>query len=258
MIGWNANDRAQRLVNVLDAYVLGAVPPYNMLLGGKAVACLARTSDISDDFSAKYGGIPGLISGENKKAHLLAVTTSSSLGRSSIYNRLKLDGIEHFRPIGYTDGWGHFHIPDDLFGAFRAYLRALGHSYADQHRFGHGPNWRLRTIRVALKSLGFSENLLRHGIKRQVFFSALADNAVELLRTGIGTPALDSLRSVEQVSSSAVARWMLPRSYTRCEFQDWKRESLIALLHRFGSSDRDAAVLCTPPTGTRDNNRSSQ
>jgi len=34
---------AKRLVNVMDAYVLGAVPPYNMLLGGKLVASLVRS-----------------------------------------------------------------------------------------------------------------------------------------------------------------------------------------------------------------------
>lgn len=40
LIGWTASDRSSRLVNILDAYVLGAIPPYNMLLGGKAIACL--------------------------------------------------------------------------------------------------------------------------------------------------------------------------------------------------------------------------
>src|SRR6185437_8022957 len=40
LIGWTAADRGRRLVNVLDAYVLGAVPPYNILLGGKLVSCL--------------------------------------------------------------------------------------------------------------------------------------------------------------------------------------------------------------------------
>ncbi|PSO44318.1 hypothetical protein BRC21_01600 [Candidatus Saccharibacteria bacterium SW_7_54_9] len=34
-IGWDAEDREARLVNVMDAYVLGAVPPYARLLGGK-------------------------------------------------------------------------------------------------------------------------------------------------------------------------------------------------------------------------------
>jgi hypothetical protein len=58
---------------------------------------------------------------------------------------------EYFQPIGYTGGWGHFHIPDALFMELRDYLRDMGHHYADRHRFGQGPNWRMRTTRAALE-----------------------------------------------------------------------------------------------------------
>ncbi|MGH7016241.1 MAG: Druantia anti-phage system protein DruA, partial [Caulobacteraceae bacterium] len=86
-IGWTVHDRAERLVGVLDAYVLGAVPPYSFLLGGKAVACLVRSREVFADFQAKYGGSVGVISRLEKSAKLLAVTTTSSMGRSSVYNR---------------------------------------------------------------------------------------------------------------------------------------------------------------------------
>jgi len=36
-IGWTVRDREARLVNVMDAFVIGAVPPYSELLGGKLV-----------------------------------------------------------------------------------------------------------------------------------------------------------------------------------------------------------------------------
>jgi hypothetical protein len=61
LVGWNSKDRSKRLVNVLDAYVLGAVPPYNMILGGKLVACLIRTKEVRDDFALKYGNVRGII-----------------------------------------------------------------------------------------------------------------------------------------------------------------------------------------------------
>ena len=51
LIDWDAKARGERLVNVMDAYVLGALPPYNSLLGGKMVACLLRSRDIYDDFA---------------------------------------------------------------------------------------------------------------------------------------------------------------------------------------------------------------
>lgn len=230
LVGWDVHDRSARLVNVMDAYVLGALPPYNTLLGGKLVACLVRTRDIYDDFASAYGRSVGIISGKRKRARLLAVTTSSSMGRSSVYNRLKLDGTPYFRSIGYTGGWGHFHIPDDLFFELRDYLRSIGHRYADQHRFGQGPNWRLRTTRAALAELGFRDDLLRHGVQREVFFSTLAANATELLRTGKGTPDLASLLGVPQVAQLALDRWLVPRSERRPEYRSWKREQVLSLL----------------------------
>jgi hypothetical protein len=54
LIDWTSKDRAKRLVNIMDAYVLGAVPPYNFLLGGKLVASLIRTKEVRDDFAKKY------------------------------------------------------------------------------------------------------------------------------------------------------------------------------------------------------------
>lgn len=226
MIGWSGEDRGERLVNIMDAYVLGAVAPYNMLLGGKLVACMVRSRDIYNDFLKIYGGTKGIISGKEKKARLLAVMTSSSLGRSSVYNRLKLDNMPYFRSIGYTSGWGHFHIPDKLFMDLREFLRELDHPYADFHRFGQGPNWRLRTTRAALEALGFKNDLLKHGIQREVFFSELATNAVRMLRTGKGRPNLKTLRSASEVAELALERWVVPRARRRSEFVNWTPEDL--------------------------------
>lgn len=230
LIGWNVKDRGSRLVNVLDAYVLGALPPYSYLLGGKLVACLVRTSDIYNDFTQTYGDTTGIISGQAKQARLLAVTTSSSMGRSSVYNRLKLDGTQYFRSIGYTGGWGHFHIPDSLFDDLRDYLREMGHPYADFHQFGQGPNWKLRTTRAALDALGFKEDLLRHGIQREVFICLLAINATEILREGNGSPDISTLLSVQEVGQLALDRWVVPRSKRRNEYLEWTREDITPLL----------------------------
>lgn len=234
-IGWNIHDRSARLVNLMDAYVLGALPPYNALLGGKLIACLLRSRDIYDDFASAYDSTIGVISQEEKKSRLLAITTTSSMGRSSVYNRLKLNGMQYFKPIGYTGGWGHFHIPDLLFAELRDYLRDLDHTYADQHGFGQGPNWRLRTTRAALSALGFKDDLLRHGILREVFICQLADNATKILQTGKGQPDLTSLLSVKDIAAQAVDRWMIPRSRRRPEYRDWSACDVIDL---FGNQAR--------------------
>lgn len=230
LIRWDVRDRAARLVNLMDAYVLGALPPYNSLLCGKMVACLLRSRDVYDDFRYTYGGTTGIISKEQKKARLLAVTTSSSMGRSSVYNRLKLDGLKYFESIGYTGGWGHFHIPDGLFVELREYLREIGHPYADLHRFGEGPNWRLRTTRAALDALGFREDILRHGVKREFFLCELASNAKRMLRTGKGRPNLASLLTAREVADLAADRWVIPRAKRRPEYKKWTIDDLLGLL----------------------------
>lgn len=235
LIGWTSKDRSARLVNIMDAYVLGAIPPYNALLGGKLIACLLRSRDIYDDFATAYGDTEGIISGKKKKARLLAITTSSSMGRSSVYNRLKLDGIQYMESIGYTGGWGHFHIPDRLFADLRDYLRDNDHTYADQHRYGQGPNWRLRTTRAALSALGFKEDMLRHGVKREVFLSRLAENATSILRTGKGKPDIGALLSAKEIAEHGLERWVKPRATRRPEFSAWTTDDLAAL---FGSQSR--------------------
>lgn len=243
VIGWNVSDRRARLVNVMDAYVLGALPPYSQLLCGKMVACLVRSRDIYDEFTSKYGETVGIISKEEKKALLLSVTTSSSMGRSSLYNRLRLGGIAYFEPIGYTCGWGHFHIPDSLFIELRSYLRSVGHSYADLHRFGQGPNWRLRTTRAALEALGFKDDLLRHGVQRQVFMCNVAANATSILRTGNGLPDLSLLLSAREVSELALERWILPRARRRPEYRSWTRDDLLRLFGTISESAmRESAI----------------
>lgn len=242
LIDWTVHDRAQRLVGILDAYVLGAVPPYNLLLGGKAVACLIRSRDVFDDFRHAYGGTVGVISGKAKSANLVAVTTTSSMGRSSIYNRLMLDGINYFERIGYTEGWGHFHITDALFERMRLYLRERNHAYADKHKFGEGPNWRLRTIRAALAALNFNENILRHGVKREVFISKLASNAFEALRTGEVVPDVAGLRTVAEISDLARDRWMVPRADRgEIDFRSWQRDMIPKLIK--GRAEMPRAAL---------------
>ncbi len=230
LIGWTAADRGKRLVNILDAYVLGAIPPYNFLLGGKLIASLIRTKKVRDDFKEKYGSTRGIISKKKKHAQLVMVTTSSSLGRSSVYNRVKLGTQGYLRPIGFTSGWGHFHIPSSLFAEIRDYLRKIKHGYVNAHRFGEGPNWRLRTIRAALDELGFKADLLRHGIKREMFVCELAVNAARVLRGERKKAIYRGLKSVEEVGALARERWLIPRANRMPEYKNWKKAQFAELV----------------------------
>ena len=229
-IGWNVSERKKYLVNIMDAYVLGALPPYNMILGGKLVACLVKTKEIRDIFFSRYNKTCGIISGESKRAHLVMVTTSSALGRSSVYNRLRVNGETYFESIGFTAGFGHFHVPNDLFEKMREYLDLKDHIYSNNNRYGNGPNWRLRAIRAALELIGMNKNLLNHGIKREVYISRLAKNADQILRGEKKRPYYDGLLSIEEVSNLALQRWVIPRSIRRQEYINWKSEDMGQLL----------------------------
>lgn len=229
-IGWTVEQRRQRLVNVMDAYVLGAVPPYNMLLGGKLVACLAGTAEVRDAFAVKYAKSKGVISKKRKHPSLCLITTTSALGRSAIYNRLRLNGQQVFQSLGYTSGWGHFHVPDRLFRAMREYLSATRDPYADNHQYGDGPNWRLRAVRKVLSLIGMNPELLRHGITREVFACELAANARDVLRGLAAEPDYTKLPTVATVSELARERWLIPRATRRPEFRTWRNDVLLELL----------------------------
>lgn len=229
-IGWSSEDRRDRLVDVMNAYVLGAVPPYNLLLGGKLVSCLVRTQEVRAAFSERYRHTRGIISGKRKGASLAIVTTSSSLGRSAIYDRLTLGGVRYFESVGFTSGWGHFHVPNKLFGDMRRYLQLRRHPYAGGHAFGQGSNWRLRASRATLELIGMNPDLLNHGVKREVFLCRLASNADRVLRGEVDRPVYSGLLSVSEVSRMAVDRWVLNRAATRKDYLAWRSSQVADLL----------------------------
>lgn len=236
-VGWTADQRAERLVDVMDAYVVGAVPPYNALLGAKLVASLIRTQEVKKEFVARYRDSTGIISGVRKHAQLVLVTTSSALGKSSVYDRLKVGRVPYFQSIGFTEGWGHFQIPDRLFAQMRAYLAEAGHWYALNYEFGDGPNWRLRTTKAALGLIGVNQDLMRHGIRREVYVCAVAKNALDVLRGEAKRAKYPDLLPARAVSDLAIQRWVIPRALRRPEFRDWSVKSTKALLdHRCDGS----------------------
>jgi hypothetical protein len=232
-LGWNAKQRGKGLVNVMDAYVLGAIPPYNQLLAGKLVACLVRTKEVADAFERKYGKTKGIISGKRKHARLFVVTTTSSLGRSSLYNRLRLGETRYFESIGFTGGWGHFQINDRLFADLRNFLARKRGKFAKRakaHQFGQGPNYRIRVVRLALESLGMNPDILRHNLRREVFLCTLAKNAAKLLTGRAVRPNVRDVVTVAEVSAAARQRWLVARAQRRPEFQNWTLEDTLRLI----------------------------
>ena len=217
-IGWNVLQRQERLSFVLDAYALGAVPPYSSLLGSKVVGALIGSSEIRDDFRRKYGNQAGLISQVEKNAHLVLATTTSALGRSSVYNRLRLPGLVEFTKIGTTEGWGHFLVTDEVFRQVRLVLKAHNDPYYNNYKYGQGPSWRLRAVRRACTLLNMDSSLLRHGVRREVYAIPLATNWKQIL-LGLENEPAGSDNSCSRIAAAAVERWMIPRAE---RYSDWK------------------------------------
>ena len=228
-IGWNVRDREQRLVNVMDAYVLGAVPPYARLLGGKLVGALVGSAEVAQIFSQRYSERRSILSKEKKKAKLVLVTTTSALGRSSIYNRLRLEGIIRYQHLGWTKGWGHFHIPDSIFNKMRELLEKENHKYASGHSFGDGPNWRMRVIRVALARLGLDERMLRHGIKREVYGIPLVEGWRSFL-CGEREDVKVNRPPAIHIAEAAKQRWILARALRCPDYRMWTRDDTLSLI----------------------------
>ncbi len=223
-IGWTADDREERLAHVMDAYVLGAVPPYNRLLGAKLIALLAASDFIREVFQHRYRAVRSIIRRKQFDGRLAMITATGALGRSSIYNRLRLSGIEVFRPVGLTEGYGHFHLANGTYEKLREYLRAEGEDEVDRYEFGRGPNYRFRVVRKALEYLELPADLLRHGVRRAVYLAPLASNATKFLK-GEATRLRWHKRPLDEVIQLWRERWLIPRAERDTSYASFDRDT---------------------------------
>jgi hypothetical protein len=178
-IGWDVKNRTKNLVYTMDAYVLGALPPYNHLLGGKLISCLIASEEVRKIYRVKYRDKVTLI--ERRVANdLYGIFTTSLYGKSAQYNRLKYQGLHLFQPIGKTKGFGTLHLSKQTIGEMVRFLKSK--NIVINHEFGDGPSWVMRVIHAAGEKLGFDPDfLLRHSFKRDIYFVPIAKNYRELL-----------------------------------------------------------------------------
>jgi len=223
-IGWDAGEREERLAHVMDAYVLGAIPPYNQLLGAKLVALIATSDFIRALFRKRYRGSRSIILERVFDGRLAMVTATSALGQSSIYNRLRFNGTEVFQPVGFSEGYGHFHLANGTYEMIREYLALLGDDEVTRYKFGNGPNYRIRVVRKALEHLELSGDLLRHGVRRGVYVAPLAENSAAFLK-GENERLHWYRRPLEKVVDFWRERWLLPRAARDTSYRTFNSES---------------------------------
>jgi hypothetical protein len=215
----------------LSAQRLGALPPYNNVLGGKLVAYLMTSDVVRNKFKQKYSDIKTILKNRKLPPRLLFITTTGAFGKSSIYTRLKYHEEYVAKFIGYTHGSGSFHIPNDLFEKLVDFLKVEG--YEANRGYGHGPSRKLRLIDQALHLLGF-ENGSTHGIQRAVYLFPFVRNLTEVIQ-GNARPQWHH-RTIDGLTDFWKKRWAIPRiekdvSYRHFQGELFLEETLSNLNH---------------------------
>lgn len=222
-IGWDWEHRRTNLHHVMDSFVLGAVPPYSMLLCGKLVAMLVASNEVRAAFRRKYSGCQSLISEKNLDGRLALVTTTSAFGRSSIYNRLRFSDRVLFQSAGFTQGSGEFQFSNGLYGAMSVYANRYCEATGKKEAWGEGFRNRREIVKKCLSKVGLSTEWIYHGIQREIFVVPLAKNAKSFLR-GEQTKLYWLDRPSAALFEFFKERWLAPRSSWDFRYKNWHPE----------------------------------
>lgn len=198
----------------MQAQRLGALPPYNQLLGGKMVAMSLTANELRKAYKKKYKNTETVLEKRIIEPDLLFLTTTSAFGRSSIYNRLKYNDELVAESLGFTKGAGTFHIPQQVYVETLKYLSKQGVNVSTT--FGNGPSRKIKLLEKAFSMLHLGDYTY-HNIQREFFLFPLAEN----LKTVIAKDVRPKYYNRKLVDLTAFwrERWCIPRSE---RFNDWK------------------------------------
>ena len=203
----SASERDYWVNQSMSAQRLGALPPYNIVLGGKLTAMLMTSDKIREDFRRKYSEKITILQKRELPANLLFITTTGAFGKSSVYTRLKLGDDWLARFIGYSNGSGTFHIPNQIYGEL---LKVLSEKGVDVKRgYGNGPSRKMRLMQQGMTVLGYKNGIF-HGVKRAIYLFPFAKN-LEKLITGKNQRPLWHHRQESNLTDFWKERWILPR-----------------------------------------------
>lgn len=188
-IGWDVTQKTERINYVVDAYVLGAIPPYNgEYRGSKLLAYLTASDEIREIWRNEYGISPA------------AIVTTTLFGHSAVLNRLKHADTKLWHNVGYTRGLGTMHFSLKTVELAKELLARNDTDVPD--RLNSGPSWKLRLMRTAIESVGLqAEKHLSHGYKRGVYLMEYAENAKNFLAGRDGRLKLKHLAMADLLES---------------------------------------------------------
>jgi len=201
----------------MHAQRVGALPPYNEILGGKMVALALTSNEVRLAYKRKYNSSKTIIKRRLIPSDLLFITTTSAFGKSSLYNRLKYNGEIVAESLGYTKGSGTFHIPEEIYLEIIEFLAKRG---VDTSRgYGHGPSRKLKLISLAFKYLHLPK-FEYHGIQREFYLFPLVKNLKEVIERKKKPIYID--RPFNKLVDYWKHRWALPRAKRKPEWKDFE------------------------------------
>jgi len=201
---------------------VGALPPYNELIGGKMVALALTSNEIKNAYQEKYLNKKTLMAEREIESDLLFITTTSAFGRSSQYNRLKYGDDLVAEKIGYTKGYGSFQIPDDLYERLIDYLKSIGEN-ADRG-YGNGPSRKLKLISLACKKLDLADYSY-HGIKREYYLISLVENLKKIISEQ--APSIVKNYTFNNLFDYWKERWMKDRITSNEQWQNFSVDTYL-------------------------------
>jgi hypothetical protein len=244
---------------IADLTVCGAVPPYNLVLGGKLVAMLSVSPTVVSAYRHRYEDYESVIASSmagrpiRRRSNLVFVGTTSLYGSSSSqYNRLRipaevLKGSAEiaFLRLGKSRSFGTSHMSADTVTALVRLSQVSGTGIRINSIFGEGVNPKLRKVRDGLDLLGWpADELLQHRRQRIVYGVPLVTNLRDYL-LGLDQEPNYRFRSnvakdVERVSDWWEERWLRRRAQSRGVLEDVRR-------HTKPSSGGHGARVVLPP-----------
>ncbi len=210
----------------MNAQRIGALPPYNDLIGGKMAALAMTSNETRRAYRKKYSGKKTLMEGRTLKPDLLFLTTTSAFGKSSIYDRLKYKDFLAAIPIGYTQGAGTFHMPENLTREIYAMLQKRNIDTATG--YGHGPSRKIKLFKKAFAYLGLKD-FYTHGIRREVYLFPLARNLSNIIHKNKRPVWHD--RPFRDIAEYWKERWALPRSKRMPKWKEFDSKEFFNSVH---------------------------
>lgn len=207
----------------MSAQRIGAIPPYNELIGGKMTALAMTSNEIRHAYSKKYKNKRTVMKNRILESRLLFITTTGAFGKSSMYDRLKYYREPAATPIGQTTGVGTFHIPHHIVRDIYDMLRRNNINTATG--YGHGPSRKIQLLKRGFAQLGLS-GFYQHGIHRKVYLFPLARNLHDVI--GLGRRPLWYDRPFDDVVRFWHERWCMPRSKRTDAWRRFDKDSFFA------------------------------